>query len=220
MDTKELLTGFFEQTPASFGFLQEHHNFDVVSGMARYERGRMIITPAPKDLGSVKFPFYATFRYETARRMIEINYGDIDFSLDCHITYDQKYRFSYEDLTHFFSLKDNGSPAAKASQLFTNETDIRQAIRKTGLTIEKNLERLLNPPTKFLEQALQYQREVLNRNIYQTYKQDMQAACSEASQSFREGNYKRTIMLYRPYRDHLSPEDFRIFSLALMRLDD
>ena len=116
MDTKELLAGFFEQTPNSFRFLEENHGFHLVFGIARYERGRMFITPPPQDLGCVKFPFYATFRYENDNRMIEINYGDIDFSLDCHITYDQKYRFSYEDLTQFFSFKNTNTPTCSGKK--------------------------------------------------------------------------------------------------------
>lgn len=221
MDTKELLASFFEHTPQALAFLEKEHDFQPVHGLARYDKGRVVISPPPANLDAVHFPFFATFRYENADHLIELVYGDVDLSLDCFITYNHTYRFSLSDLERFFSLtRHEGKNGLALSGLFTAPAHIEKAINGTAQTLHSNIRRFLKPPEGFLDHALRYQKEILNQNIYQTYQHEMHQACREAALAFQDGNYKRTIMLYRPYRDHLSPEDFRIFSLALMRLED
>lgn len=221
MDTKALLSCFFERVPKAFGFLEKDYKFHAVEGFSSFKKGRVVITPPPPDLGTITFPFYATLRYESPDHTIEILYGDFDLSLQCFISYAHRYRFSLDELEHFFSL-EHGSTSAPLdlNVLFTTPHHLEKALNALAQKLRDHIDHFLAPPEGFLEHALRHQQESLEQVVEHTHRNEMQQACRDAAKAFQDGKYKQAIMLYRPYKDHLLPDDFRIFSLALMQLDE
>jgi hypothetical protein len=78
---------------------------------------------------------------------------------------------------------------------------------------------LLKPPQDFITLALDQQAVQQAKAIAQQYRRNKQRACEKAAQAFTDQDYRKAIMLYRPYKDDLEPHDHRIFSLAIMQLD-
>jgi hypothetical protein len=222
MNNYRLLAYFFKNCKKQFRFLKSEYAFSSLAGMAHYERGRYIIEP-DKDLLQIEYPFHAIVRYERDDVAFEIMYGDYHYALECFITYGGRYRFALNDLVEIIPEKQGNAPI-----LFSRYQNVHSApqvhhIRAYLETAHKQLscygDYLLKGISQdFLESALEKQRDKTEILVRYCYMKQKENACQKAAETFKEQDYKRAIMLYRPYKKDLSSIELRMLTLAISYL--
>ena len=225
MSIHRLLAYFFQDCKKQFRFIKKDHGFSSLAGMLSYEQGRHIITPH-YDPKAVEYPFHSTVRYERKDTFIEIVYGDYNFSLECYITYQRRYRFLLSDLIQ--SLPDD-KKIASAPICFDQDDqhDVAPQIQHIGSLLQTIHDTLkayahvlfIEPTEDFLERALLLQAKKVKARIQAQYEREKESACEKAAQAFHQQDFKRVIMLFRPYKNDLAPRETDMFSLAISSLD-
>lgn len=190
-----------------------------------HEQGRHIISPH-YDPAIIQYPFHSTVRYERDDIFVEIIYGDYNFSLECYVTYKRRHRFLLSDLVQ--SLPDD-EKVASAPIYFDrpDQHDVApqvQHIQSLLQTIHDTLFAYKNvflaqPTDAFLERALVFQDTKIEERVRAQYEREKGAACEKAAQAFHNRDFKRAIMLYRPYKNDLALQETNMFSLAISSLD-
>ncbi len=222
MRDNQSLACFFETCQREFAFLTSEHGFESLSGLTEYYRGRHIIIP-DYDIQSVGYPFYACARYEHEAMFIELSYGDYNFTLDCHVTFQRRYRFHLADIIKFIHPSPVDAPISVKH--YAQTSSARQAHHISSLLathkqmLQAYINNLLTLPDDVVARALDEQHIKLQQQVREHHANNKRHACKKAEAAFQQCDYKRAIMLYRPYKDDLGPHDHRIFSLAILYLD-
>lgn len=221
MSAKQLIPCFFETCDQQFGFLKSDHEFSSLAGLVSYERGRHVITPY-NDRQSARYPFNATARFESNDVFVELCYGNYNFTLECYVTYQRRYRFLLRDLVALLPKLDSAPIKARPEDqppVAPQSHHIQSLLDITGQALRAHCDVLLNPPQEFIMLALDQQAVMQAKAITAQYRHNKQRACEKAANAFTKQDYRTTIMLYRPYKDDLEAPDHRIFSLAITQLD-
>lgn len=222
MNSHRLLAYFFKNCKKQFRFLKNDHGFSSLAGMADYERGRYIIHPY-NEMKQIDYPYCALVRYERNDIAFEVIYGDYNFSIESFVTYGRRYRFALGDIVA--SLPDK---RAHAPIVFTQDDDVpcapqihhlRAYLQTTQEQLSCYADYLFDSVTdSFLDQAFKAQQYRIEAAVRQRYIKQKENACKRAAEAFREQDYKRAIMLYRPYKKDLNSVELRILSLAISYL--
>ena len=224
-NVRRLLAYFFKDCKKQFHFLKHDHGFSSLAGMVEYDdRYRAIISPH-YDLGVIEYPFHATVRYEREDLFFEILYGDYNYALECYITYQRRYRFLLTDLVQVLSPVSGRAPITfdrheNEHHCAPQVHHIRPLLQTIRDILEAYAEELLiSPSDAFIEKALDFHARRTEERVRERYARAKDLACEKAARAFQEQDFKRTIMLYRPYKDDLGPRDIRMLSLAISYLD-
>lgn len=212
---------FFQEIDSVFSFLELKLNFKKVSGLARYHNGRVSIKPDPIAPSDVTDDCDLIVRYESEACVFEILYNNRDFKIDCYVIYQHIHRFALTDLMYLSPKTRSlcGVELTLRSSIVSRE-DIGKSARAIRDIITGDLSFFLKNAASVLNQAYEQKESTLKRKIQSTLAEGLGAARKRAHQSMHEGNYKNVIMMLRPYKDNLSPEDTSILSLALAKLDE
>lgn len=222
MDNRRaLFKTFLGSVPETFSFLTQNHGFTLIHGFARYQKGRVIIVPAPEKLDQVTPDLLALCRFESDAHIIEIAYCETDYRVHVSVIYNRTYRFDLNDLKYLLlPSKAVQMSAHKLDTPQTSPTELIKTIDKLRQLIQSDIDLYLNPPDDFLKEALSHKSAMMGKRLNGNQKTEQEVACRQALEAFEQGDYKRAIALYRPFKSQLSKEDLRIFSIALMRLDE
>jgi len=222
MAVNQSLVVFFDVCQRDFTFLEAEYGFVPLCGLSEYYRGRQIIT-TNYDLTSTGYPFFATARYELDDFFIELSYGDYNFTIDCHVTYKKRYRFRLKDIVKLLKAAPDAAPIQ-----FSNDDDpdiapqdhhVLSLLQTYRQFFMGYLNDLMTLPDSVLLELLDTQDRMLEKRLREKHAREKSYACQKAEAAFLECDYKKTIMLYRPYKDGLEPHEYRIFSLAILYLD-
>jgi len=224
MSAQDLLLCFFESCQENFHYLHHDHHFQPITGLVERIDQRQLITPYHATK-AVDYPFFATCRYEHKDLCFEVNYGDYNFGLTIHIIYQRAYRFALQDVIQSLGKPKNAAPI----QLYDANHHIFKAPRPTHITsylqtISRTVKAYYDDLTSLsgddITQLLDMQSQALTKAIEQKRIIEKDQACLKAFQAFQDRDYKRAIMYYRPYKDLLDTQHSRMFSLAILSLEE
>lgn len=222
MAVNQALACFLETCDQNFTPMAHQYDLFTLIGLAEYMRGRHIITPI-SDVHSVAYPFHATARYEAEDFCVEFNYGDYNFTLECYVTFKNRYRFLLDDIIPFMPKNAKGAPIRlpdiQHSDAAPQAHHVQSLMRTYSQVLDVYLPDLMTLSDCVLGQALDAQYKRLQKRVREDFTRNKERACAKAKVAFQDCDYKKTIMLYRPYKDELEPHEYRIFSLAILYLD-
>lgn len=203
-----LLKSFFHQAKDKFYHFSQ--NCDVLQGLTDYHKGRLLITPYV-DGQSIEYPYFAITRFETEQFSFDISYGDYDLSLEFHITFKGGQRYSLQDIASYFD-----HPIAK-QDIYQGHTEgaIISILNKIARFMTLYFDQINNPSECFLIALQTIQQKRLQEKWTAQYDDRKKNAYTKAVQAIQIQDYKRALILMRPYKRDLAPEEQRMFFLAL-----
>lgn len=210
----DLLACFFTECEAQFRFLERTHGFGRIAGLAEYKKGRLIITPHSSSTPGIG-PFHLITRYERGPLAFEIGYSDENYLLDCHVYHNLSTRLSLEDV-----LKAAKRPSAAKilSRPASRPELLLSQIRELAAIVHKNNSWLGEESTKLFERAITIRETILEHNIREQYKREMEALSSQAAKAFLQKDFQKVVTLLTPYESHLSGADLKKLNQARRRL--
>lgn len=216
---------FFTQIAQHFVFLKEQHGFMPVYGFATRRNERVFITRPPEHLSAISEPFEATYRYETPTRDLKFTFDSQTMLLNCFVTYDQIYRMTLCDLHHAITPSRDVNYQESTLQIpIETEDDIINGVKALRDILEADLATYLNPPEDLMETVKEDKTCILTNleeeRIENLYATPLEKARLKACEAFENGDYKRTIMFFRPHQDVLCEDDKMILALAFERLQE
>jgi hypothetical protein len=222
MNTRRLLSCFFQGCKKHFDFLKNEYGFISLAGVSAYEKGRCIISDFCAQTDT-EYPFNVTVRYESDDIFFEILYGDYNYALEFYITYRRRHRFELHDLVQVLNITQDNAPITFHSPSDHHGAPQTHHINSFLQTAHDILnayadELLHDPDDDFLERAQIFKDKKLQERVRLQYEREKEAACLRAAEAFKEQDYKRAIMLYRPYKADLNPRELNMFSLAISAL--
>ncbi len=221
MPAELLLKDFFKLCRQEFKALVDHYGFSYLEGLAETHKGRQVIIPYQSD--KMSYPFFAVGRYEKQDFAIEILCGDTDFLVQLALIYQRTYRLSLYDVLSViqpYKLSKYELPALEAQDFLADIKNVEKLFKAYRKALFENIEQIIAPPEGLLEKALLIKEKRLKEEVSMHYRQGMDEASEKAKAAFQEGDFRKVIMLFRPYKDDLIEEDFKLLSLAVYKLEE
>lgn len=205
----DLLACFFSECEKRFRFLEQHHGYLYLSGLATYKNNYKIIVPykgtqAPE-------PFLAVTRYEKNAQAIELIYGDQDYILEVFLYVDPITRISLKDL-----MAAHRTPFAMPHKMawVTQSASINELLEALSALMRGNLETILNPNAKLVERALTMRSKLTEQAVRENYKKLLDDASIRAAQAYTQKDFALVLEILMPFKKDLSKADLKKLRLA------
>lgn len=212
--SEDLLACFFYKCEEQFRFLEKEMGFRYLSGLVEYRQGRQIIRAWHPGM-QTDICHLAT-RYEKDDFSLEIRFNTEDFLLECAIYFDSINHIHLEELVK--AAKKGTLPRA-LQQPALQPGVLEKIIGELGKFLYKNRGWLIEPDAKLLHRALTIRQKILEHNLREQLKRDMEGACAQAARAFMRKDFVRTISLLGPYEAFLSAADLKKLSYARSQID-
>ena len=212
-----LINQFFGDCHQSLQPLINRYNCASIKGLYQHKNHRLIIKPY-SDEQTANYPFYALFRLEFAHAPItlDIHYGDYNYSIETFLAYDYYHRFSLE--TCLKALKLNHKDIQRPQH--STAHSIHDTVKHIADTLHANNILLSSLSNRDLKTIQAEQDKTIKHIIRKRYTTQMQTACERAIKAYQKDDYKRAIILFRPYLQDLDPRYKDIYSLAIEKLGE
>lgn len=204
-----LLSVFFEECEAAFAFLQKDHRFGCISGLARHDKVRKVITPYTGQ--DVETPFYASVRYESKNTVLELTYGHEDFSIEGFLHFNTVYRLPLQDVLETAQKQDFSiHPKSRIHDPKTLNTTITDFAR----SVKNHKRYFLKYDQKFLEKAIEMRAQKIETQLRTEFEENLHLTLTHATIAFAEEDFRSVVVLLTHYKDYLPPADQKKLELA------
>lgn len=208
--TQELISCFFDSCESKLSFLQDKHDFQLISGLVEYKHGRKLIRPYKNS--NIPENFWALSRYEKHDIAIEISYHREEYILESHIYFGFVNRYNLSDLTHAAKKSDRRLDTQYG---IGNERILLENIQTIGAAINTHTKIITTHNEKLLKRANTIRNKRIESSVRERYNRDKKHAIERAAKAFMEKDYKRVIELYHPYEKDLKAIDLKKYRRAV-----
>lgn len=208
-----LVSSFLLECESRFRFLEQTHGFSYFSGQARYERGRQIVVPYQH--GALMRPFIITTLYEKPDWALEFRFCEDLYAIEVYILHRYVHRL---DLAEFLTVGKRQEENIPGPFFASTPDQVHRSTQKLCHLVEQNVELLATPNPRLMEKALAMREKLLELQIREQYKKDMERACVKAARALVEKDYVRVVSMLRPYARDLPASDQKKLALALKNL--
>lgn len=207
----ELLACFFRGCETHFGFLGHEPGFSAFSGMASYERGRIVIRPF--DEQNVPENFSAVAHYERGDDAVEILYEENGYTLSVFLTYGRVDRLSLAEM-----VKAGGKRAPRAESHLTQCAQLEHALERFASCFRQHSALLIEPKAALLEKARAARSAQINEELRRRARENMGFACKQAALAYIEKDWRRVVALLTRFERELTGYDLKKLEVARRKL--
>lgn len=205
----DLVTCFFEECERTFRFLELEHGFVYLSGLVSHHNGREIITPYQNQ--KIDDIFQLTTRYERDNIVIEIKYGDDDFSVEPYLYYNFIQRLGWDDVLRV-TKKRNNQDSVRRNVLRVH--DIKSTIENMSALMKENAASLVSPTNAIIRKAAALREKHIEETLRSRAKDQVKQATKTAAKAYRTKDYKLVIEVLTPYEFTLKRSDLKKLNQA------
>lgn len=202
VDSKGLLSCFFEECERQFRFLELDHGFRYVSGLASTKSGRQIIAPYNRQI--IDPPFWAVTRYERHETVLELGYGDHGYIIEAYIYCGPYKRFAWLELLHALKKDDERAATCRAVK---DEYLISDTVAGFAGVLKDNADHFAAPAPALIHKATTIRSMRIQEQIRQNHKRQITKASRLAAKAMARGDYRHVVELLHPHRDHIGRTD-------------